>query len=158
MRLSYRDVKEEDIPFICELPENKEVLFYMFPKADYPLSEDQLKKVHQTRFEPTVFLEDEKIVGYANLYQYEDETAPYVGHVILDREKRGKGYGRFIVKTMIEKAMEKFNTNIVKLAVFRDNIPVYNLYRHLGFKMYKIAVRKDTKGADRFLIFMEYKG
>jgi hypothetical protein len=42
MILQYRPVTAADIKTICSFPLNAQELFYMFPKAQYPLTEAQL--------------------------------------------------------------------------------------------------------------------
>ncbi|NYS39579.1 GNAT family N-acetyltransferase, partial [Pseudomonas syringae pv. actinidiae] len=34
----HRPLEEKDIPIICELPQNADELFYMFPRATWPLT------------------------------------------------------------------------------------------------------------------------
>lgn len=38
MHLTHRPVRPDDIPGICSFPQSPAELFYMFPKASYPLS------------------------------------------------------------------------------------------------------------------------
>ena len=64
--------------------------------------------------------------------------------IVVKEEFRGKGYGKEIVKKILEKAVE---TGIEKayLAVVNDNIIAKKLYEKLGFKeIYKYWYRKKT--------------
>ena len=54
MILQHRPVKADDIKTICSFPLNAQELFYMFPKAQYPLTEAQLSKAITQRFDSTV--------------------------------------------------------------------------------------------------------
>ncbi len=38
MHLTHRTVEPNDIPIICSFPQEPDELFYMFPKASYPLT------------------------------------------------------------------------------------------------------------------------
>ena len=40
-KLTYRDFTFDDLETVCKLPRNKQELFFMFPKADFPLTIDQ---------------------------------------------------------------------------------------------------------------------
>ena len=42
-KLTYRDFTFDDLETVCKLPRNKQELFFMFPKADFPLTINQLK-------------------------------------------------------------------------------------------------------------------
>lgn len=83
MILTHRISTDEDLQSIIQLPEDEISLFYMFPKATFPLTIEQLKEVINNRFESTVFLLDDQIIGYANIYFYADEKEPYIGNVLL---------------------------------------------------------------------------
>lgn len=153
--LIYRDATVDDFKDISKLPENEQILFFMYPKAKYPLDIKQLKEIHKERFYPTLFLINEKIVGYSNLYFHNGESEPYIGHVILDKNYRGRGYGKYILKVMIDKALKYFDTNEVKLAVFSENIGVYSMYKKMGFKEFSKEYRKDFNDKERELVFMK---
>lgn len=154
MNLINRISNTDDLTTIAELPENKMALFYMFPKATYPLSAEQLEEVIKNRFESTVFILNKKIIGYANLYLYKDEKEPYIGNVILSQKYRGRGFGKEIVQTMIQKAKEKFKIDSIKIAVFTSNTNVYSMYRSLGFEEFGTELREDFRGEQQELIFM----
>lgn len=154
MNLINRISNTDDLKTIVELPENEMALFYMFPKATYPLSAEQLEKVIKNRFESTVFILDKKIIGYANLYLYKDEKEPYIGNVILSQKYRGRGFGKEIVQTMIQKAKEKFKTDSIKIAVFKSNTNVYGMYKSLGFEEFGTEEREDFRGEQQELVFM----
>lgn len=40
----YRELLPSDLEIIRKLPQNEQELFFMCPKADYPLTAEQLKK------------------------------------------------------------------------------------------------------------------
>lgn len=44
-KLSFRPIQAYDLDKICQLSQNEEELFFMFSKADYPLSIEQLEAV-----------------------------------------------------------------------------------------------------------------
>ena len=66
--LTHRPVLDADIPLICQFPQSEHELFFMFPKASYPLTIDQLKEAIAQRFDSTVVLLDDRVAGFANFY------------------------------------------------------------------------------------------
>ena len=64
--LSHRTVEVSNLKKLCQLPKDEEELFFMFPKADFPLTIDQLKNTIKDRFDSTVVLFNNEVVGFAN--------------------------------------------------------------------------------------------
>ena len=48
-KLTYRDFTFDDLETVCKLPRNKQELFFMFPKADFPLTINQSIKEYNKR-------------------------------------------------------------------------------------------------------------
>ena len=80
--------------------------------------------------EHDVYLAIEKgqAVGYIEMMTYDNESEPI--QLLVKPECRGKGYGRALLQTAIEKS---FPRKIV-LEVDADNTPALNLYLGLGFE------------------------
>jgi hypothetical protein len=70
----YRDANREDFLIIAAFPQSREELFYMYPKARFPLTAEQLEEAAANRFSPTVMTYDGVIAGYANLYDVHEGT------------------------------------------------------------------------------------
>ena len=66
--LSYSSIENQDFDAICKLPESSEKLFFMFPKAEYPLTVNQLGSAVESRLDSTVISHGKEIVGFANFY------------------------------------------------------------------------------------------
>lgn len=56
------------------------------------------------------------------------------GFVIVDSNKRGKGYGKQMLQLGLIYAKEIFGAKKVTLGVFRNNEPAYYCYKAVGFK------------------------
>ncbi len=54
--LTHRPVQKEDVYFLCQFPQSAEELFFLFPKATYPLTPEQLQDAIDQRFDSTVVL------------------------------------------------------------------------------------------------------
>ena len=49
-KLSHRTIEKRDFETICSFPQNLEELFFMFPRAEYPLTVNQLETAVETDF------------------------------------------------------------------------------------------------------------
>lgn len=75
-----------------------------------------------------IAIEDGEAVGYIEMTACDDENEPI--QILVKPECRGKGYGRALLQTAIEK---NFPRKMV-LEVDADNRPALNLYLSLGFQ------------------------
>ena len=75
-------------------------------------------------------IDDNDIIGYGHL---DFEKYIWLGICVL-KKFRGKGYGKLIIKKLIEVASKKNIENIF-LTVDKENIPAINLYKKFDFKI-----------------------
>ncbi len=144
--LRHRSVEPQDLALICSFPQTPQELFFMFPRATFPLTEAQLEAAVAQRFESTVVLCQDEVCGFANFYEYEPGQSCSIGNVIVDPRVRGKGVGAYLIRTMAETAFVKYAVPQVKLSCFVENIPALLLYTRLGFKPVRIEERKNWDG------------
>ena len=156
-KLSYRTVEKTDFEIICSLPQNFEELFFMFPKAEYPLTVNQLKTAIECRFDSTVIIYDEEIVGFANFYEMNRNDYCSIGNVIVKSSFREKGIGRFLIETMEGVGIKKYNVSEFRLSCFNTNTNGILLYSKLGYKPYEIEKRISREGENLALIKMKKK-
>jgi ribosomal protein S18 acetylase RimI-like enzyme len=145
-KFSHRPFQEEDLPVICRFPQTEQELFFMFPKAEYPLTVEQLKNSIEQRRDSTVILKDQKVTGFANFYLCEPGKSCTIGNVIVSPDTRGLGIGTFLINTMIEIAVKKYQVKSVELSCFNQNVSGLLLYQKLGFKPVFIEERSDKQG------------
>ncbi len=128
----HRDVRDDDIPTICQFPRDKYELFNISPYAQFPLTFEQLNETIKSRYSATVVLtDDNKIAGFANLI---NNNASYtIGNLIVNPEMRGKGVGYYLTKTMITISFKQFNIREIFVACFCKNTPGLLLYTKIGF-------------------------
>ena len=67
----HRPLEEKDIPAVCDMPQSIDDLFYMFPKATFPLTPEQLKAAIEQRSDNTVIELDGEVVGFANFSRFD---------------------------------------------------------------------------------------
>lgn len=138
LELSYRPVKMDDLGTICSFPQSAEELFFMFSKAEYPLTASQLQEAIESRFDSTVVLLDNKIVGFANFYEVKEGKHCSVDNVIVDGSLRNKGIGKFLIESMEQITIKKYNAIEIHISCFNTNTNGLLLYTKLGYIPYEI--------------------
>ena len=53
----FREAKENDYKGICSLVRNSDEMFFFYPKGNYPLTVDQLRRLSKDRKELTVVID-----------------------------------------------------------------------------------------------------
>lgn len=133
-----RNVEENDLKTICSFPQDEQELYFMFPKANYPLTIEQLRNAIKTRFNSTVILLDNNIAGFANFYEIKVNQYCSIGNVITNPCFRNHGVATSLVTTMKNIGKEKYNISEIHLSCFETNTNGLLLYTKLGYKPYEI--------------------
>jgi ribosomal protein S18 acetylase RimI-like enzyme len=153
--MTHRPVGENDIPVICGFPQSEDELFFLFPKAAFPLAPTQLQGAIAQRSDSTVVELDGKVVAFANFYRWEPADCCSIGNVIVSPTDRGRGVGRYLIEQMIDLAFSKHQAAEVTVSCFNRNIVGLLLYSKLGFHPYAIEERQDKNGNRIALIHMQ---
>jgi ribosomal protein S18 acetylase RimI-like enzyme len=154
MSLIHRPVEEKDIRVVCGFPQSEDELFFMFPKADFPLSFPQLQEAIAQRSDSTVAELDGEVAAFANFYHWETGGRCSIGNVIISPSARRRGVGRYLIGRMVAIAFSKHRATEVTVSCFNQNIAGLLLYSKLGFCPYAIEERKDRQGNRVALIHM----
>lgn len=144
--ITARPATEADIHRICEFPQSEEELFFLFPKATYPLTYAQLKEAIDQRAESTVFLFDGDIAGFSNFYVFEHNGRCSIGNVIVNPGYRNRGVARHIIEYMTQTAFSVYNAKEVQVSCFNQNTAALLLYPSLGFVPFSLEERQDYQG------------
>ncbi|MBI9048125.1 MAG: GNAT family N-acetyltransferase [Anaerolineaceae bacterium] len=155
-QLTFRPVQSEDIEHICQFPQNAEELFFMFPKADYPLTATQLQNAIDKRFDASVVCLDEKPVGFANFYECAPQSHCSIGNVVVDPDKRGSGIAKYLITEMMNLAFSKYAVTEVHISCFNHNTAALLLYSKYGFTPSGLEERISKQGEKLALIHMRY--
>lgn len=150
----HRPLEEKDIPVICGFPQSVDELFYMFPKATYPLTPHQLKEAITHCSDSTVIEMDGTVVGFANFSRWEFRGRCSLGNVIISPHARSRGVGRYLISYMIDIAFDKHEAREVTASCFNRNVPGLLFYPKLGFQPYAVDERQDKHGARVALIHL----
>ena len=152
--LKHRQFKNEDLKLICTFPKSEQEVFFISTNLTYPLAQKQFSDSIKSHKESTTFLFDDCPIGYADFYQYEGDDRLYIGNIMLDSSYRGRGYGKMIVKIMLEK-LKKHKQKEALLCVSSNNINSILLYRSMCFIPYEVEKRLYYDKSSRCVIFMK---
>lgn len=152
---SYRSLHFNDLPTICTFPQDQREAFFMCPTASsYPISAKELEVLAKERVAPTVVLHDQKVVGYANLYDVGMDSCS-IGNVIVSPQYRGKKVAYYLIEVMEKIASEKIGVNKLKLVCHNTNTQGLLFYTKIGFKPYDVFEKRNQAGEYIALIAME---
>ena len=106
----------------------------------YPISADDINdhydavKNDENFYQFTAF-DETGIVGHL-IMRFTDEEKKILrfGFVIVDPEKRGRGYGKQMLELAIRYAFEILKTEKITLAAFDNNPDAIRCYKSVGFK------------------------
>ena len=154
MLLTHRPVAEKDIQRICGFPQTEDELYFLFPKATFPLSVSQLQDAIAQRSDSTVVELDGEVVAFANFYRKETGGVCSIGNVIVFPAARGRGVGSFLIKHMANLAFSNHLAAEVTVSCFNQNTAGLLLYPKLGFQPYAIEERENKEGNPVALIHM----
>ncbi|GJM25970.1 MAG: hypothetical protein DHS20C16_23850 [Phycisphaerae bacterium] len=113
-------------------------LRWLAPRTQFPLT--AAKVVNWTRKTGEAFLlfrSQESIpCGYGELNPMQgDASHLWIGHVVIDIERRRQGLGRQLTELIIRKAVSELGAKKVSLVVFPENKPALDCYLQCGFKV-----------------------
>lgn len=106
---------------------------------------DESYEFHDDLYEFTAFDEDGPVGHFTLRLADEKKTVAKLGFVLVDGEKRGRGYGREMLKLAMKYAFELLKAERMTLLVFENNVNAYGLYSSMGFRV--------VEGVDKSLKF-----
>ncbi len=151
----FREATAKDFTGICQLIKSKEELFLIYPSGTFPLTTAQVKKIANLRKALTVIEDKNKIIGFANFYNYEKGKSAFIGNVVIDESYRGKGLGKKLMSKMLEIADKKYKLPEINISVFNTNTPALLLYNNFDFIPYACDIKKDLSGNKIVLLHMK---
>lgn len=151
---SHRDLADKDAEEIVKFPTSEDELFFLFPKADYPLRPEVLVNEAKIRSHPTVVLFEDVLAGYGNFIKADRGNSCSIGNVIVNPQIRRKGVASYLVNTLSSIAFKELNAKSIKISCFNSNTHGLFLYHKLGFSPSSMEVRKKPDGKQVALIHM----
>jgi ribosomal protein S18 acetylase RimI-like enzyme len=150
----YRDATDDDLAAICAFPRDRDELYFMFPKASFPLAKEELIEAARARFSPTAILADSAVIGYANFYEARGGGRSSLGNVIVAPAWRGRGAASFLVRTMERIARDRYGAAVLHVSCFNANTAGLLLYTKMGFLPGSIE-RREGEGTTVAVIHLE---
>lgn len=104
---------------------------------DYPAQpEEMMKQYEGDNMFPLTAVVGEEIIGHILLrFPSEDKSVIRFGFVIVDDLKRGKGYGKQLLRLAIDYAKRELGAQKITLGVFCDNLSAVECYKSVGFRI-----------------------
>ena len=137
----------ENIPLdtmvIAKLIEDKNDLFLVWPKAEFPFNHLQWQEVldPQKGNIPFLVYEGNELIGHAAIRKMSNEDAYSLEYLYIVPGMRSKGTGERMIKLLEQYAEEKLNAKELYLVVRTYNPRAIRCYTKCGFKEYS---REDT--------------
>ncbi|QJD82671.1 GNAT family N-acetyltransferase [Cohnella herbarum] len=136
----YRDATLSDFHRIASFPRNRDELFYMYPKGNYPLTAEQLTAAATERKSLTVVTDSNEVVGYSNLYDVNAGVDCWIGNVIVCSESRGTGAASYLIQAMLNRAAVEHQAKTVNLVCHNTNTRALLFYHKLGFTPFDLRI------------------
>ena len=146
LELRTRPVAEAGFARLCTFAQSAEELFFLFPKASFPLTPAQLARAVAARADSTVVEGGGQVLAFANFYQWQVDGACAIGNVMVAPDYRGNGVGRALIDAMIMTALSKYRAREVRVSCFNRNTAALLFYARLGFLPCGIEPRLDGQG------------
>ncbi len=104
---------------------------------DFPAqSEEMMTQYEGDNMHPLTAVDERNIIGHILLrYPTNDRTLVRFGFVIVDVTKRGKGYGKQMLRLAIEYAQRELGAKRITLGVFCENRSALDCYKSVGFRI-----------------------
>jgi ribosomal protein S18 acetylase RimI-like enzyme len=138
---------------IVELFTSPEELFLIYPSGTWPFDRTQLEKLSKERSDFTVVLDNQRVIGFANIYTNTSGDRHFIGNVVISDAYRGQGVGRRLVCHMCDLILDHYASSVY-ISVFTSNTTAVLLYASLGFKPYDIERRTMPNGDSVALLHM----
>lgn len=151
---THRPLQKKDLKCICAFPQSAEELFYMFPKARYPLTPEQLFDAVRNRRDPLVALVNNVIAGYGNFIEVDRGGHCSIGNLIIEPAHRGKGVASYLIGTFVDMAFQRYAASYVRISCFCHNVAGLLLYYKLGFRPVDLEEREGPDSERVALIHM----
>ena len=111
--------------------------------GSYPINAEIINKKYteqngdceeEDNFYPMTAYDETGVVGHFIMrYTDKDNRRLRFGWVIVDKERRGRGYGKRMLELGLKYAFEILKARVVTIGVYEHNIPAYKCYKSLGF-------------------------
>ena len=111
----------------------------------YPITPEDMNKMYEDMadsdsFYPMTVFDEDGVAGHLTMHFIDEEKQILrFGFIVINDEKRGKGYGKEMLLLALQFAFELLKVKKVNLVVFDSNPSAYQCYMSVGFKERQLA-------------------
>lgn len=110
-----------------------------YPASPSDINNNYLECEKKSNFYALTLEDEGKIIGHLILRNPgKDNDVIRLGFIIVNRNIRGKGYGKKLVSEAIKYAKEELKAKEINLGVFINNKNAYECYKKSGFEVVNI--------------------
>ncbi len=130
----------------------------------YPITPERLNTFYenlcasQKVYIMLAFDEGEPIGQFVIRHPFFDDREMRLGFIIVDSEKRGKGYGKKMLREAIKYGFSVLKAEKISLGVFEENAPAIGCYEKVGLKLNGKSEYYKILGEDWNCLDMEIHG
>ena len=133
-------IPNKDFEYIAKWIDNERThAFWSANRFPYPITpesfHDFLEKI-STEWTDSAYVATEnngQVVGFFCYSVNTENNIGFLKFVIVDKEKRGNGYGREMLNLAVQYAFQITGATTVQLNVFNENIAAKQCYEKVGF-------------------------
>ena len=115
MLLTHRPATANDLAQVVTFPQNRDELFFCFPRAAWPLDIGQLAAAMAERRDSTVVELDGQLAGFANFFQWQFGEFCALGNLMVAPWARGRGVAQYLIGVMEEQARAHYQARLMKV-------------------------------------------
>lgn len=153
--LHHRPATADDLDEVVRFPQDRDELFYCYPKANWPLTVGQLAAAMAERRGSTLVLLDGRAAGFANFYQWQPREYCALGNMMVAPWARRHGVAQYLIDVMENLARDQYKARVMKVSCFNANAAGLLLYTRLGYRPQAIVERADPQGRRIALVQLE---
>nr|WP_314898993.1 GNAT family N-acetyltransferase [uncultured Deefgea sp.] len=144
-RYAFRRATLDDLLFVISWARTAKELRHLFPRAAWPAETLQLIEHLASHEEGFVVCEQDRVVGFANLYNPRAQKA-WIGHLIVHPERRRCGVANFLISALKTIAKERYQSQVIATICYESNPTGLAFYQKLGFTTEGWETRLDHLG------------
>lgn len=141
MPLTHRPATAADLAQVVTFPQNRDELFFCFPRAVWPLDVGQLAAAMAERRDSTVVELDGQLAGFANFFQWQYGEFCALGNLMVAPWARGRGVAQYLIGVMEAQARAHYQARLMKVSCFNGNAAGLLLYPRLGYQLAGVVER-----------------
>jgi RimJ/RimL family protein N-acetyltransferase len=164
MNITFSDFNKDDFELLKqEIPDAKFLMQWAGPKYVFPITRDQVDS-QINRFENgkrNCYLYSawigRKLIGHVQFTIVDfPKRIANIGSVLIFRDFRGKGLGKFLMQKTVEKGFDGLLMDELRLGVFDFNVQAIRCYQNIGFSEFSFEkAAREIEGEKWNLIRMK---